>query len=57
MRRGGRELGSGTALRADYAALAKDNPRLIYCSITARRGGPYRDRPGYDFMVQGLGGL
>ena len=42
----------------DYATLAKDNPRLVYCSITGfGQGGPYRDRPGYDFMVQGLGGL
>ncbi|MEO5695134.1 MAG: CaiB/BaiF CoA-transferase family protein, partial [Usitatibacter sp.] len=42
----------------DYATLAKDNPRLVYCSITGfGQQGPYRDRPGYDFMVQGLGGL
>jgi glutaryl-CoA transferase len=42
----------------DYASLANDNPRLVYCSITGfGQGGPYRDRPGYDFMVQGLGGL
>jgi formyl-CoA transferase len=42
----------------DYATLARDHPRLIYCSITGfGQDGPYRDRPGYDFMVQGLGGL
>jgi formyl-CoA transferase len=42
----------------DYAALAALNPRLVYCSITGfGQDGPYRDRPGYDFMVQGLGGL
>ncbi len=42
----------------DYASLASDHPRLIYCSITGfGQDGPYRDRPGYDFMVQGLGGL
>jgi formyl-CoA transferase len=42
----------------DYATLAKANPRLVYCSITGfGQDGPYRDRPGYDFMVQGLGGL
>jgi crotonobetainyl-CoA:carnitine CoA-transferase CaiB-like acyl-CoA transferase len=42
----------------DYASLAEANPRLVYCSITGfGQDGPYRDRPGYDFMVQGLGGL
>jgi formyl-CoA transferase len=42
----------------DYASLASAHPALIYCSITGfGQSGPYRDRPGYDFMVQGLGGL
>ena len=42
----------------DYESLAKVNPRLIYCSITGfGQTGPYAARPGYDFMVQGLGGL
>ncbi len=42
----------------DYVSLAQENPRLVYCSITGfGQDGPYRDRPGYDFMVQGLGGL
>ena len=42
----------------DYASLARDNPGLVYCSITGfGQDGPYRDRPGYDFMIQGLGGL
>jgi len=42
----------------DYASLARDHPRLVYCSITGfGQAGPYSDRPGYDFMVQGLGGL
>ena len=42
----------------DYASLSRDHPRLVYCSITGfGQDGPYRDRPGYDFMVQGLGGL
>ena len=42
----------------DYDSLARENPALVYCSITGfGQDGPYRDRPGYDFMVQGLGGL
>jgi glutaryl-CoA transferase len=42
----------------DYGTLASINPRLVYCSITGfGQTGPYRDRAGYDFMVQGLGGL
>jgi len=41
-----------------YADLAKINPGLIYCSITGfGQTGPYKDRPGYDFMAQGMGGL
>ncbi|MEC8429084.1 MAG: CaiB/BaiF CoA-transferase family protein, partial [Pseudomonadota bacterium] len=42
----------------DYQSLAKINPRLIYCSITGfGQTGPYKDRPGYDFLVQAMGGL
>jgi crotonobetainyl-CoA:carnitine CoA-transferase CaiB-like acyl-CoA transferase len=38
--------------------LRKINPRLIYCSVTGfGHTGPYRERPGYDFMIQGMGGL
>ncbi|MBI3376041.1 MAG: CoA transferase [Betaproteobacteria bacterium] len=38
--------------------LKKINPRLIYCSVTGfGQTGPYRERPGYDFMIQGMGGL
>jgi formyl-CoA transferase len=41
-----------------YDDLSKDNPGLIYCSITGfGQTGPYKDRPGYDFMAQGMGGL
>ena len=41
-----------------YDALAAINPRLIYCSITGfGQDGPYAERPGYDFLIQGLGGL
>ena len=42
----------------DYATLSAINPRLIYCSITGfGQTGPYADRAGYDFLIQGMGGL
>ena len=42
----------------DAAALLTLNPRLVYCSITGYgQTGPYRERAGYDYAVQGLGGL
>ncbi len=42
----------------DYDTLAAINPRLIYCSITGfGQDGPYAKRPGYDFLIQGMGGL
>jgi crotonobetainyl-CoA:carnitine CoA-transferase CaiB-like acyl-CoA transferase len=41
-----------------YADLAKINSKLVYCSVTGfGQTGPWRERPGYDFMVQGMGGL
>ncbi|MGE0129648.1 MAG: CaiB/BaiF CoA transferase family protein [Blastocatellales bacterium] len=45
-------------LGIDYATLREINPRIIYCSSTAFGSrGPYRDRPGYDPVLQSLGGL
>lgn len=42
----------------DYDSLAKINPGLIYCSITGfGQTGPYAARPGYDFLIQAMGGL
>ena len=42
----------------DYATLSRDNPGLIYCSITGfGQTGPYSARPGYDTIVQAMGGL
>lgn len=41
-----------------YESLRADHPRLIYCSISGFGGdGPYRERPGYDTVGQGLAGL
>jgi crotonobetainyl-CoA:carnitine CoA-transferase CaiB-like acyl-CoA transferase len=41
-----------------YDDLKDVNPRLIYCSVTGfGQTGPYRERPGYDFMIQGMGGM
>ena len=42
----------------DYASLSAANPKLIYCSITGfGQDGPYAPRAGYDFMIQGMGGI
>jgi formyl-CoA transferase len=42
----------------DYASLAATNPRLVYCSITGfGQTGPYAERAGYDFIIQGMGGF
>ena len=42
----------------DYASLRVLNPRLVYCSVTGfGQNGPYADRAGYDYAIQGMGGL
>lgn len=52
------KVGGLKAYGLDYESLKAVNPRLIYCSITGfGQNGPYAKRAGYDFMIQGLGGL
>lgn len=52
------KVGGLKAYGLDYAPLSALNPRLIYCSITGfGQGGPYAARPGYDFLIQAMGGL
>ncbi|MEJ5864416.1 CaiB/BaiF CoA-transferase family protein [Pseudomonas farsensis] len=52
------KVGGLASYGLDYASLKALNPRLIYCSITGfGQTGPYAKRAGYDFMIQGLGGL
>jgi len=42
----------------DYGTLAPSHPRLVYCSITGfGQTGPYHERAGYDFLVQGMSGI
>jgi crotonobetainyl-CoA:carnitine CoA-transferase CaiB-like acyl-CoA transferase len=41
-----------------YDDVRELNPRIVYCSVTGfGQTGPYRERPGYDFMIQGMGGM
>ncbi len=52
------KAGSLAKYGLDYATLAELNPRLIYCSITGfGQTGPRAEEPGYDFIIQGMGGL
>jgi formyl-CoA transferase len=50
--------GTMEKLGLDYDSLSSSNPGLIYCSISGYgQNGPYRDRPGFDFMIQAQGGI
>ena len=52
------KVGGLKAYGLDYESLKAANPRLIYCSITGfGQTGPYAARAGYDFLIQGMGGL
>lgn len=52
------KVGGLKKYQLDYASLKAIKPELIYCSITGfGQNGPYAQRAGYDFMIQGMGGL
>ncbi|VVO19011.1 CaiB/BaiF CoA transferase family protein [Pseudomonas fluorescens] len=52
------KAGSLAKYGLDYAALSQLNPRLVYCSVTGfGQTGPRAAEPGYDFIIQGIGGL
>ena len=52
------KTGSLAKFGLDYAALSKDNPGLVYCSITGfGQTGPRAHEAGYDFVVQGMSGF
>ena len=52
------KVGDLTRYGLDAESLRAVNPRLVFCSVTGfGQTGPYRDRAGYDYAVQGLGGL
>ncbi|HEY79795.1 MAG TPA: CoA transferase [Anaerolineae bacterium] len=52
------KAGTMERLGLDYDSLAAIHPGLIYCSISGYgQTGPYKDRPGYDFMIQAHGGI
>jgi len=52
------KVGSLKQYGLDYDTLKQSNPRLVYCSITGfGQTGPYAHRAGYDFLIQGMGGL
>jgi crotonobetainyl-CoA:carnitine CoA-transferase CaiB-like acyl-CoA transferase len=52
------KVGSLKKYGLDYESMKMVNPRLVYCSITGfGQDGPYSNRAGYDFLVQGMGGM
>src|SRR5258707_5616099 len=52
------KVGGLAKVGLDYGSLSKENPRLIYCSVTGfGQSGPYATRAGYDLMAQGMGGI
>src|SRR6185312_8590895 len=52
------KTGSLAKYGLDYKSLSAENPALIYCSLTGfGHTGPYKDKAGYDYLIQGMAGL
>src|SRR5690606_5770709 len=52
------EVGDLARSGLDYDAIRQVNPRIVYCSVTGfGQTGPYRNRPGYDYIFQAMSGL
>ena len=52
------KVGGLASYGLDYASLRAVNPKLVYCSVTGfGQDGPYAERAGYDFLIQGMGGM
>jgi formyl-CoA transferase len=52
------KVGTLEKMGLGYKEIKKVNPGIIYCSISGfGQNGPYKDKPGYDFMIQGMSGL
>ncbi len=52
------KVGGLAKYHLDYPSLRAINSRLVYCSVTGfGQSGPYAQRAGYDFMIQGMGGI
>ncbi|MBX2835235.1 MAG: CoA transferase [Gammaproteobacteria bacterium] len=52
------KVGGLKQFELDYASVSKNNPGVVYCSVTGfGQTGPYANRAGYDFMIQGMSGI
>ena len=52
------KVGQLARYNLDYPSLRREKPDLVYCSVTGfGQTGPYAPRPGYDFIIQGIGGF
>ena len=52
------KVGDMSRYGLDYQSIKTINPRIVYCSVTGfGQNGPYADRAGYDYAIQGMGGL